>query len=142
MPTFDPKDVSVIAGGLPIVGFAPGSFVSITYDEDSFSLQVGADGAAVRSKSNNKSATINITLMHGAIANQILSGFRVADEAANAGIFPLLITELGTGTVHSAEAAWVQKPPDIDYQTEAQPIPWVLRTASMDQNVGFAASLP
>jgi len=130
MATYDPKDLSVIVGGIPITGFAPGSFVTITYDEDSWALSVGPDGEAVRSKS------------HGAIANQVLSGFRVADEATNAGLVPLQILDRGTGTLHSAEAAWVQKQPDMDYQPEAQPIGWTLRTASMDQNIGFSASLP
>jgi len=142
MATYDPKDLSVIVGGIPITGFAPGSFVTITYDEDSWALSVGPDGEAVRSKSNVKSATVELSLMHGAIANQVLSGFRVADEATNAGLVPLQILDRGTGTLHSAEAAWVQKQPDMDYQPEAQPIGWTLRTASMDQNIGFSASLP
>lgn len=131
MPTYDPKEVSVIAGGALIEGYADGSFVNVVYNNDLWSTVVGADGEYVRSKSNDLSAQITITLLNTSISNPILFAFLQADISGNLGSFPLVITDANTLTTHTTEAAYIKKHPDRDYQKESQPVAWVLETGRL-----------
>ena len=53
--TYNPDEVAIVFAGIPISGFADGTFLSVEQNEDSFTMQVGTDGEACRSKSNNRS---------------------------------------------------------------------------------------
>lgn len=136
---YDPNNVTVVFGGALIDGFADGSFVNVEYNNDLFSLSVGADGEASRSKSNDRSARVTVTLMPGSTGNLILNAAIRLDEATNGGVVPLLVTDLSTGTTFAAEGCWVTKDPGSDFQTEAQTVEWVLETDRMIANHGAAA---
>ena len=135
---YDPAQVKMTFGGAIIEGYAEGSFINVQYNADLFALTVGSDGEATRSKSNNKSARVTVTLMPGALANAILGGFQKADDAGGVGVLPLSITDLSTGSSFIAEGAWIVKPPDYDFQTEAQPREWIIETDNLLQLVGAA----
>lgn len=138
MHQYDPKKVHAIYGGAIITGYADGSFLRIEYNEDFFNLLVGADGEATRSKSNNRSAIITMTLMPGSSGNAILGAAAKADDAAGAGVLPLVITDLSTGTTFAAESAWVKKDPGYDFQKEAQAKEWTLETDNLTSIHGFS----
>ena len=44
LKTYDPTLVTISFGAVPLVGFADGTFVTATRNEDSFTHKVGADG--------------------------------------------------------------------------------------------------
>ena len=50
--TYDPKAVAVLIGGVPIGGFADGTFISVERDNDTFQKVSGSDGIVSRAKSN------------------------------------------------------------------------------------------
>ena len=60
--SYDAKDVSVIVNGIYLTGFADGTFVSYSKDEEQFSTTVGALGDVARAKVNNPLGTITVTL--------------------------------------------------------------------------------
>lgn len=60
--TYDAKDVSVIVNGVYLTGFADGTFVSYSKDEENFAVSIGAQGDAARAKVNNPLGTITVTL--------------------------------------------------------------------------------
>ena len=64
---------SLIFGAIDISGLTNGVFISVERDTDAFTKVVGADGEGMRSKSNDKSATITITLMQSSSSNDALS---------------------------------------------------------------------
>lgn len=135
---YDPKNVKLVFGPVLVEGFAEGSFVNVEYNADFFTLQVGSDGESSRSKSNNNSARLTVQLMPGAAANIGLGAALAADKAIGAGVFPLALTDLSTGSTFIAENAWVVRDPGYDYQTEAQPREWVFETDNLQSVYGAA----
>lgn len=131
------RDVKCIYGGALLSGYGDGDAIRIEYNADLFTLQVGADGEAARSKSNNRSARITIRCMVGSAANAILQAALTADQAANAGAAPLSIFDPATLTNHTARGAWVTRPPTKVYAADAQALEWVLET---DELIGFVGA--
>ena len=134
--TYDPKLVSVVVGGFPISGFADGTFVTVERNEDSWTTQIGTDGEGTRSKSNNKSGRITISLMQTSQSNDILAGFEKSDELSNSGQVPVLINDNLGNALHSAETAWVVRPANAEYAREAGPREWILETDRLESFVG------
>lgn len=134
--TYDPKDYSLIVGGHIVEGFADGTFINASRNEDTWALSVGADGEGARAKSNNKSGTFVITLMHTSRSNTVLSGFHNADELNNGGQVPVLLKDNNGDTVIEATTAWVRKPADVERGKEISNTEWTLETDKMTMLVG------
>lgn len=110
MPTYDPKAVVITFGGVPIMGFAEDSFVECAPAEEGFTRQVGADGEVVRSKSNNDCYDVTVTLLQTSLSNGVLSAAQITDKVTGAGMLPLSITEIASGSEYFFPQAWVEKP--------------------------------
>ena len=127
--TFDPAQVVLTVGGVPIGGYADGTFISVERNEDTFTPVSGADGVVSRAKSNNKTGTITVTLAQTSPSNDVLSGFAVADELTNTGIVPVLCKDNSGRSVHFSALGWIQKPPTAEYGKEISNREWVLYLA-------------
>ncbi len=137
--TYDPSQVSVIVAGLPLSGFGPDTFVSIEQDEDSFELLVGADGEAARSKTNNRSATVTLSLLQNSASNDALSALHNLDIESPGGdaIGPMLIKDNSGRAIVSAAKVWVQKPPTVEYARGVSVREWTFRTDRIEWiNIG------
>ena len=126
--TYDPKKVIITFGGVPITGFADGTFIQVTQDADSWAKKVGADGEVVRAKSNDNTHTVTITLQQSSGSKDYLSTCLNLDKLTNKGMLPLVITDLNGTTLESWLQAWVSKDPDWEYAKEATDRAWVLMT--------------
>ena len=128
--TYDPSQMAIVFAGIPISGFADGAFLSVEQDEDSFSMQVGSDGDACRSKTSNKGHTITFTLGQWSLANDLLSALHAVDLASpnGDGIGPFLAKDLSGRTLIAAEKAWIQRQPASSWDREAQPREWTIRS--------------
>jgi len=124
--SYNPADVSIIFAGIPIEGFADGTFIVAARDNPSFNKTVGADGEGARAKSNDTGGTVTLTLMQTSISNDALSARAVLDEASGDGVGPLLIKDGSGRTLVVAESAWVQKPADAEFAREISNREWVL----------------
>jgi hypothetical protein len=134
--TYDPKKVSISYGGINIDGFAEGTKVTVDFNEDAWTLQVGVDGDGTRTKSNNRSARVTIQLMQSSDSNAALTALMETDRATNAGALPLLVKD-GSGTsIHQAEGAWIVKSPASEYAITAGAREWILETDIMVSFVG------
>jgi hypothetical protein len=135
--TYDPKQVAIIFGG-PITGFADGTFVSIEANEEFFALIVGSDGEACRSKTNNYSARITLTLGQWSASNQVLSAQLQVDlnSPLGDGIIPFLLKDGSGSTVMSAEKAWIVQFATVEYGREPAAREWVIETDYMIPNIG------
>lgn len=135
--TYDPKDVQVIIGGIPMHGFSDDSMITVEFDDPAFIKTVGADGEVSRSKSNNRSATVKIVLSQTSESNAHLSGIGLADEASNAGVVPFMLREIGSGsTLLFAESAWIQDWPGPDYKKEVGEREWGIALAQCTRFIG------
>jgi hypothetical protein len=127
--TYDPNLVQIIFKGVPIVGFADGSFVTITPSAENFTKSVGADGEVARSKSNDNTYEVTITLMQTSLSNTYLSGVMTIDRLTNLGTGSLQIIDLSGQTLFFFDAAWVRQAPDADFAKEVGERAWVFDTA-------------
>jgi hypothetical protein len=135
---FDAKSIIQVFAGIPISGYAKGTFVSIEFNEDAFNLTIGADGEGCRAKSNNESAQITFTLMQSSAVNDLLSAIHNLDKTSPGGdgIGPYLLKDLFGTTIIAAEKAWIKKMATAAYGTEPSDREWVLETDFAIVNLG------
>ena len=134
--TYDPKQILITLGGVPVSGFADGTFVTVERDEDAFSKVVGADGITSRAKSNNRGGVITVTLQQTSPANDTLSGFLLADETSNNGIFPIMVKDNSGRSLNFSATGWVKKAPSQEYGKEIATREWEIDVADLDVFIG------
>ena len=134
--TYDPKSVVITVGGVPMSGFADGTFLEITRDDVAFTKVVGADGTTTRVKSNNTGGSMTITLKQSSPSNDVLSAFAQADELTNTGVVPILVKDLSGNSIYFSATGWIQKYPDSVFANEINNRAWVLDLADVDMFVG------
>lgn len=134
--TYDPKQVVVVVGGVPLSGFADGTFISVERSNDTFSKVSGADGFVSRAKTNDRSGAITITLAQTSPSNDVLQGFALADELSNAGVVPVLVRDVAGRTTFVSGFGWVRKPPTSDFGKEINNREWMLDVADLDVFIG------
>ncbi len=132
--TYDPKKVIVTFGGVPITGFADGTFVQVDPNAESFTRKVGADGEVVRAKTNDNTHTVVITLQQSSASNSFLGNAYNTDKLTGAGMLPLSITDLNGGTIAFWPQAWIQTDPSWGYAKETTDRGWTLHTGQIATN--------
>jgi hypothetical protein len=133
---YDPKKIVVTLGGTPITGFVDGTFVNFERTNDAFSMTTGADNLTTRTKRNDKSGTLILTLQQTSPSNDLLSTFANLDETASSGVFSLQVKDaLGT-TVVNSPAAWIRKFAPIERGNEHSPVEWTIDCADSTLVVG------
>ena len=130
--TYDPALNLLSFAGLNLTGaYAPDTYITAERNEDTFSLQVGASGETVRTKSNNLSGKVTVTLLARSQVNDLLSALAVADENTAAGVAPLFMKELNGTTVLAAESAWIVRQPNTERAKEAGTVEWVFECSNL-----------
>lgn len=129
--TYDPKAVIITFKGIPLSGFADGEFVSVVPSSERFTKIVGADGDVSRSKSNDKTHEVSITLQQTSLSNDYLSSQVIADDVANLGKGPLKIADLNGTTVWLWTEAWIRQPPDSAFDKTITERTWVFDTGQV-----------
>jgi hypothetical protein len=137
--TYDPKSVVVTIGGVPMSGYADGTFLNVDRDENAFTKVTGADGTSTRVKSNNRSGSMTLTLKQSSPSNDVLSGFASLDELSNTGVVPILIKDLSGNSLFFSATGWVQKFPSSEFGKEINNREWVLDLVDVDMFVGSNA---
>jgi hypothetical protein len=138
--TYNPKNVQLIVGAIPMSGFADGSFIKVAAAEDAYTMTVGGDGEVSRAASANRSGHCDLTLKQTSASNDILTGFAIADEASDAGVFPVTLLEMGSGRTLVQANGWIEKWPDIDYGKTIENRVWRLALADITRFIGGNAS--
>ena len=136
---YDSDRVQVSFGGVPITGgWTDGDFLAITANEDAFTAVVGTSGEVSRSKTLNRSATIEINLMSTSPFNDIFSGIYIGDINAHggAGVGEFHVVDLNGTSIHFAGNAWIRRPPDTTYGAEANIRTWTLECDRLETYTG------
>lgn len=134
--TYDPAEVLTTFFGIPLTGFADGTFVEVDYNEDAFTLMVGAGGETARARSQNRSGTVTFTLMASSPCNDLLSAVAIADRASGLGVGPVGIKDNNGTSLVAGANAWVKKMPKVEYAKEVGSRQWVLECDALDMLVG------
>ena len=133
---YDPKKIVVTVGGAPVTGYADGTFVNFERTNDAFSMVTGADNLTTRTKRNDKSGTLTLTLQQTSPSNDLLSTFANLDETDNVGVFSLQVKDAIGTTVVNAPAAWVRKFAPIERGNELSNTEWTIDCADSTITVG------
>lgn len=130
--TYDAKYVIVIFNGVPITGFADGTFISVAPSSDLYTKVVGADGNVSRSRSNDDTAEVTITLAQTSLSNDFLTTQMLLDKTLNAGKGSLQIKDLLGTSLHFFLSAWVKSKPNTEYAKDLTDRVWVFDTGQAD----------
>ena len=132
MRKYNPAEVSIIISGIPISGYADGTFITVERDEDSFTKQVGTDGEVTRSKSNNKTGTATLILMQTSASNLALSALLAVDELTGNGVGPFLMKDNSGNSIYAGQNCWLRKYPSSEFGREATGREWAVDIDKLD----------
>jgi hypothetical protein len=131
---YNADEVSFTFSGVPCTsGWADGEFVKIEQNEDAFTIVVGTDGEVARSKTNNKTARVTLTLLQTSDYNKILATIHEADKATagGTGVLPLLVKDNNGLATFAAKSAWIVKAADVTYDRGATSREWVFECGDL-----------
>lgn len=126
--SYDPKKVIITFGGVPITGFTDGTFIQVDPNAETWTKSVGADGEVIRSRNNDNTHTVQITLQQSSVSNNYLSTVMTADKISGRGMLPLTITDMNGTTLHFWPQAWIQTDPSWGYSKENTERQWTIHT--------------
>lgn len=109
--TYNSKKVTIAVGYHIVSGYAEDSFVTIEETGDGITSVAGADGEVARSISPDPRHTVKISLLQNSPTNNFLLSRYKKDKSDGGGSFSMLVKDLTSGDVFSADEAWVVKKP-------------------------------
>jgi len=117
-----------ISNGAGASGYADGEFLKLT-PQPQFILVKGTDGSMVRSKTNDVSIEIVLTLLQSSGSNAYLSGLLALDTSQpnGAGIGSFVLEDLSGTTLVSCSACWIETAAEITLDRGATARAWHLR---------------
>ena len=137
--TYDPKEVIITIGGVPMSGFSDGTFLEVSRTEPTWNMVVGADGSVTRGKTNNFSGLVTLTLKQSSPSNDVLSGFMQLDELTNSAIVPVLIKDLSGNSTYFSGQGWVMQYANSTFGKDINDREWSIQLATLDLFVGSNA---
>lgn len=126
--TYDPKQVIVTFGAIPVSGYAEGTFINIERNGPLFEKTRGADGSIDRTNKNAFDFSVTLTLKQTSPTNQLLSAAAAVDQISNKGVLPLLVKDLNGATLFTAPQAWIEQDPNDEFGDIAGSREWVFAT--------------
>lgn len=117
MGVYDPR-LSIFAfNGVPLSGFAPGTFIKITKRKPTVVLEeAGPDGEAAFVTSGDQTYDVELTLQKASPSNTILSQFRNATAKGVAVVGAITYEQLSTGTTFSGKQSMITEGPPMEEQ--------------------------
>jgi len=115
-------------------GYADGEFLSVEQETEDTVDVAGTDGEVAVSRSNDRRATVTISLLQTATANDglsVLSNLARSSRGMAGAIVPLTIADKNGRTIMTAANAWVQKAPDRSWDRQAGSVDWEVRCAHL-----------
>ena len=131
-----PDEVNCLAFGIPLNGFADGTFISVTKDKIPYGTTETADGSIARLYTNSQTYTIQLTFHRGSTSNDILTKLWQLDEFTQAGKFPLFIRDLSGTDLFFSTNTWIEGIPSMVQSTTFDTRTWTLKSSQAVINVG------
>ena len=135
--TYLPDEVVVTFLGVPLSGFADGDFITVSPNSEGWTKQIGADGEVARSRTNDFTHNVEVTLMQTSESNLYMSGIAEADRISGTGKGPLSVTDLSGNSLHFWAEAWIEINSDDTFGKETGDRTWKLTTgqSSLGSNI-------
>lgn len=126
--------VSFIVNGVPMTGFADGSFVTVARATESATLHVGADGKGTMVINANQSGTFVARFTQTSLSNAVLSAL----ESTHA-VFPVILKDANGNSLHSGAKGFITTMPSSDYAQELSTREW---TITVEKLIHFEGGSP
>lgn len=136
LANYCPEDVNCLAFGIPLNGFADGTFISISKDKVSYGSTETVDGQVARLYTNSQTYTISLTFHRGSTSNDILTKLWQLDELSQVGKFPLFIKDLSGTDLFFSTNTWIEGVPNMVQSTNFDTRTWVLKSSQAVINIG------
>lgn len=126
METYNPDDVSMTLGTTPIEGVMDGTFILIEPNAPDWKKKVGAQGNVARTRIEDESYRVTITLMGSSPSNKDLTGINKTDKATGQGQLPFLMEDLSGEDMFFATNAWIEGKPALSKGDDITPVVWII----------------
>jgi len=133
---YSPESVNCLAFGIPLDGFAEGTFITITKDRIPYRTTETSDGSVARLYSNSQTYTISLTLHRGSTSNDVLTKLWQLDELTQRAKFPLFIKDLSGTDLFFSTNTWIEGIPSMVQSTNFDARTWTLRSSQAAINIG------
>jgi len=134
--TYDPKNVRITAGGVTILGFPDGVFVTAERFSEAYTHVEGVDNFNTRIKTNKKAGSIKFMIQQSSPSNNYLSSLAIADENLSDGIIPITIIDFKGDSKIIAPQCWITKFPLVEFGNEISIREWEFHTSSFEVFIG------
>jgi hypothetical protein len=126
---YDPALMNVVVGGVIIDGYADGTFIKASRNQDLWSYQPSNSGGGSRSRNPDRSGRIEFTLHAGSPSNAYLGTLCRTDELLGTGVVETQVKDRSTAAAAvDAAQSWIVKMADFERQKEVGEINWVIET--------------
>ena len=110
--TFDPTDVELIIGGLPVEQFGSDSMITLTPNEDRAAIQAGINGGTTVNYSRMLQGTISVTVPASSVADQLF------DQLSSTRLVVPLVLYVPSQNKQLFASAWYEVQPDLAISTQ------------------------
>jgi hypothetical protein len=129
MATYNLDQVSCSLAGIPVLGgWGEGESLTIKRNSEIYENTVGRGGHVVRSRTNDQTGTVEITLLQTDPVNTAFAALARLDENTphGAGIGTFQSRDRENGDEYVAGKAWIQAWPDTDFARKAGDRTWMV----------------
>ena len=131
--SYAPKDVVVSWNGIPITGFAAGTFITMKRSTESKKKTVGSQGDVCLTMSADKTGEIELTLMQTAPSNNLLSAALHAEEKLKVPTVGVLMISDPSGSMLAlSKNAFLMSFPNSDLGDDATDRTWMFGCEDLD----------
>lgn len=136
--SYDARDVVITWGELELEGAAPGTFVTVTYNEDAVTLTAGAQGFMVATINANDSGAMTWTASQAAPVNDRLSAYAALQRTRGVGLIkkPLFLKHRNGTSIAVGPEAWIMKEPEAPFADEHQNREWSFTIPHLTLHIG------
>lgn len=114
MYTYNPNDVSVTIDGIYVTGLGE-DMIEFEFDEERFEAVVGAQGDVVVNETNNKLATLTLTVQASSPQYKVMLQY-----AKNGTTFPVWVVNKSIGERCGGTKARFKNPASVSYGAELE----------------------
>ena len=141
--TIDHKQLHVIFGVHRLAGRAKGDYVTVVYNVEQYTENVGIDGEGFFVANADLSARVNVSLQQSSNSNDVLSALFLADLAAPGGLMlPLVVNEANGRSIYAAARARLVKFADGVWSDGGSVRTWTFATTNLTGFVGGVGPTP
>jgi hypothetical protein len=127
------QDRTIVVGTHVVGGRAKGNYLNVVMADRS-SIDMGVDGEGTHKTTDDKSATITVSVMPSSVSNDVLSALELSGLPV-----PIAIRDGAGRTIQTAARAKVVKHADVTWSDGAEVRVWTLVTTRLNSFVGGMA---